>query len=291
MAYNGLVAESLKVPREPFEADIRALLKAPPMPLADMPRQREPKPRPAKKPRYNQHVDQCQDEITFFPFFLDFPFLFAHNELRAAMALTKRQREVLDFIAGFVDEQGYCPSYEEIARGLDLASLATVHKHISVLETKGYLKRGFNQSRSLELAPKFLQEQRRTKPAGAEIPLRGRIAAGLPVESVEQREVLSFADFTSSGNTYALEVRGDSMIDDHICDGDLVLLEPLAEPRDGDIVVALVKGSETTLKRYYRESADLVRLQPANSTLKPIYVPARDVDIQGRLLAVLRKYK
>src|SRR5256714_7446409 len=101
------------------------------------------------------------------------------------MALTKRQKEVLDFIANFVDQNGYCPSFEEIARGLELASLATVHKHISVLEAKNYLKRGFNQSRSLELAPKYLLE-RRNKPAATEIPLLGRIAAGLPVEAVEQ---------------------------------------------------------------------------------------------------------
>src|SRR5436853_7237910 len=110
------------------------------------------------------------------------------------MALTKRQKQVLDFIANFVDEQGYCPSYEEIARGLELASLATVHKHISVVEAKNYLKRGFNQSRSLELAPKYLLE-RRSKPATAGIPLLGRIAAGLPVEAVEQREMLNFDGF------------------------------------------------------------------------------------------------
>ena len=205
------------------------------------------------------------------------------------MALTKRQKQVLDFIAGFVDDNGYCPSYEEIAHGLDLASLATVHKHISALETKSYLKRGFNQSRSLELAPKYLQEQRRTKPL--EVPLLGRIAAGSPVESVEQRETLNFGDFAGNGNTFALEVRGNSMIEDHICDGDLILLEKVAQVRDGDIVVALVGGSETTLKRFYREAGDHVRLQPANAALKPIMVSARDVQIQGRLLAVLRKYK
>jgi repressor LexA len=208
------------------------------------------------------------------------------------MALTKRQKQVLDFIANFVDENGYCPSYDEIAHGLDLASLATVHKHISVLETKGYLKRGFNQSRSIELAPKYLQEQRRTKPAGAfEIPLRGRIAAGLPVETVEQHDVLGFADFAAAKGAFALEVRGDSMIDDHICDGDYILLERVAEAHDGEIVVALVSGSETTLKRFYKEPGDIVRLQPANPALKPILVPARDVQIQGRLLAVLRKYR
>lgn len=207
------------------------------------------------------------------------------------MALTKRQKQVLDFIANFVDENGYCPSYEEIAGGLELASLATVHKHISVLEAKNYLKRGFNQSRSLELTAKYLQEQRRTKPAGTEIPLRGRIAAGAPVESVEQQEVLNFADFAGNGNTFALEVRGNSMIDDHICDGDMILLESVTEAHDGDIVVALVADAETTLKRFYREPGDMVRLQPANSELKPIYVTSRDVKIQGRLLAVLRKYK
>jgi repressor LexA len=207
------------------------------------------------------------------------------------MALTKRQKQVLDFIGNFVDENGYCPSFEEIARGLELASLATVHKHISVLEAKSYLKRGFNQSRSLELTPKYMQEQRRTRPSIAEIPMLGRIAAGLPVEAVEQREVLNFADFAGDGNTFALEVRGNSMIDDHICDGDMILLERVAQARDGDIVVALVAGTDTTLKRFYRESADTIRLQPANATLKPILVPARDVQIQGRLLAVLRKYK
>jgi repressor LexA len=206
------------------------------------------------------------------------------------MALTKRQKQVLDFIAGFVDDNGYCPSYEEIAHGLELASLATVHKHISVLESKGYLKRGFNQSRSLELAPKYLQEQRRPKPVSLEVPLVGRIAAGAPVEAMEQREVLNFADFAGNKDTFALEVRGDSMIDDHICDGDLILVERILEAHDGDIVVALVAGSETTLKRFYHEPGDMVRLQPANAALRPIIVPARDVQIQGRLLAVLRKY-
>jgi len=211
------------------------------------------------------------------------------------MALTKRQKQVLDLIADFVDDNGYCPSYEEIARGLNLASLATVHKHISVLEAKNYLKRGFNQSRSLELTPKYVQEQRRTRPAlassfGAEIPLLGRIAAGMPVESVEQSEVLNFADFAGSSN-FALEVRGDSMIEDHICDGDLILLERVSEACDGDIVVALVGGSDTTLKRLYREPGDMVRLQPANATLQPIIRRASEVQVQGRLLAVLRKYR
>jgi repressor LexA len=207
------------------------------------------------------------------------------------MALTRRQKEVVEFIAKFVDENGYSPSYEEIARGLNLASLATVHKHISALETKNYLKRGFNQSRSLDIAPKYLQEQRRQRQeTSLEIPLLGRIAAGAPVEAVEQRATLSFADFVGSKDTYALEVSGDSMVDDHICSGDMILVEKVREARDGDIVVALVAGSETTLKRFYKEASGMVRLQPANSALKPIYVHPRDLQIQGRLMAVLRKY-
>ena len=200
----------------------------------------------------------------------------------------------MDLIAGFVDENGYSPSYEEIAKGLDLASLATVHKHISALEAKSYLRRGFNQSRSIEIGPKYVQEMRRNRMETAqsmEIPLLGRIAAGVPVESVEQRSTLSFQDFVGNPDTFALEVRGDSMIEDHICNGDLILLEKVSQARDGDIVVALLANTETTLKRFYHEPGDKVRLQPANSSLKPIIVPAADVQIQGRLLAVLRKYK
>jgi len=208
------------------------------------------------------------------------------------MALTRRQKQVMDLIAAFVDEHGYSPSYEELAHGLNLASLATVHKHISALTTKNYLKRSFNHSRSLELGPKYVQENRRQRDAATlEIPLLGRIAAGRPVEAVADRATLSFADFIGHPDTYALEVRGESMIDDHICDGDMVLLERATEVHDGEIVVALVGGSETTLKRFYREAGDKVRLQPANAAIEPIIVPAADVQIQGRLLAVLRKYK
>jgi repressor LexA len=208
------------------------------------------------------------------------------------MALTRRQKQVLELIAQFVEENGYSPSYEELARGLQLSSLATVHKHIAALTTKNYLKRGFNQSRSLELGPRYVQENRRQRDAaGWEVPLAGRIAAGCPVEAFEQQAILNFADYVGHPGAFALEVRGDSMIDDHICDGDVVLLERTQEVRDGDIVVALVGRSDTTLKRFYREPEDKVRLQPANANLKPIILQAAEVEIQGRLLAVLRKYK
>jgi len=199
----------------------------------------------------------------------------------------------MDVISSFVQENGYSPSYEEIARALSLSSLATVHKHISALETKNYLKRGFNQSRSIDIGPRYLQEQKRDTPDSGrtEIPLLGRIAAGAPVEAIEQHSTLSFSDFASTQDCYALEVRGDSMIDDHICNGDVILLEKVSQAKDGEIVVALVSGSDATLKRFFHEPDDKVRLQPANSTIEPIIVPAADVQIQGRLLAVLRKYK
>lgn len=208
------------------------------------------------------------------------------------MAVTKRQKQVLDFIAGFIEENGYSPSYDEIARGLELASLATVHKHIAALEAKHYLKRGFNQSRSLDVAPKYYQEvrRRRQEPGESGIPLLGRIAAGAPVESLAGTERLDLADYMGHENIYALEVRGESMIDDHICSGDLVLVENTQQVRNGDIVVAMVRGSETTLKRFYRESDTHARLQPANREMEPIMVPLPDLEIQGRVLAVLRKY-
>jgi repressor LexA len=208
------------------------------------------------------------------------------------MALTKRQKEFLEFLAGFLEKRGYSPSYEEIAEGLSLASLATVHKHIMALEAKHYLKRGFNQSRSLEISPRYYEEQRQHRQASPvlEMPLLGRIAAGVPVEALPGNDTLSFADFTGDPNTYALQVRGESMIEDHICDGDYVLVERASQARDGDIVVALVDGMETTLKRFYLEPGDRVRLQPANASMPPIFVARGSVQIQGKVLAVLRKY-
>jgi len=208
------------------------------------------------------------------------------------MALTKRQKDVLDFIAGFVEENGYSPSYEEIAQALDLASLATVHKHISALAEKKYLQRGANQSRSVDISSRYLQEHRRQKQkTSLEVPLLGRIAAGVPVEAIEDRATLSFAEFLGHSDTYALEVRGNSMVEDHICDGDLVLIERGRDYREGDIVVALVGSNDASLKRIYREPRNMVRLQPANAAMKPMYYPASEVEVQGRLLAVLRKFR
>ena len=235
-----------------------------------------------------------------YKFSVDFRIFFAHNNSNP-MALTPRQKEVVDFLVQFVDDNGYSPSYEEIAAGLKLASLATVHKHISALEARGYLKRGFNQSRSLDVSPEYIEQSKHHKadkakvlamPAPpAEVPLVGRIAAGPLAEEAEQVGTLSFADFMGNETTYALEVRGNSMIDDHILNGDYVLVERAFDANNGQIVVALVEGTETTLKRFYREPNNMARLQPANAEMEPIMVPLEHVRIHGRVLAVMRKYR
>jgi repressor LexA len=200
------------------------------------------------------------------------------------MSVTRRQKDVLDFIGGFVERNGYSPSFEEIARGLSLKSLATVHKHITNLQRKGLLQRAHNRSRSIDLLP-----QRSKGRQSERLPLLGRIAAGQPVEALETNESISLGDILGNRVVFSLQVRGDSMRDEHIVDGDYVLVERTATARQGEIVVALVRGSETTLKRYYLEGAS-VRLQPSNVEMEPIYVPASQVAIQGRVLGILRKY-
>ena len=239
------------------------------------------------------------------------------------MALTRRQKQVFDFLVEFINGHGYSPSFEEIGAGLELSSLATVHKHMQTLEKKGFIRRGHNQSRSVEVvavpasvpfaktAIKPFGRRKSTagtsysKHAGSltpvpippmllgnlEFPLLGRIAAGQPVEAISHAETFSFGDFAGGGrNLFVLRVKGDSMVDDHICDGDYILVEGAQSADNGDIVVALIEGTDATLKRFFRESNGKVRLQPANSQMDPILVPARDVKIQGRVVGVLRKY-
>jgi repressor LexA len=204
------------------------------------------------------------------------------------MAITKRQRQVYDFISEFVQRHGYSPSFEEIGKGLRLSSLATVHKHISNLEKKGLLKRDYNRSRSIDVLPIRSRARQRMAEATA-LPLVGRIAAGRPVEAVEQPETISLGDITRSKEVFCLQVTGTSMQDEHIVDGDYVLVEKTSTARNGEIVVALVEGSETTLKRFYHEG-ERIRLQPSNTAMQPIFVPAHSVQIQGRVIGVLRKY-
>lgn len=205
------------------------------------------------------------------------------------MAITKRQRQVYDFIYGFVQENGYSPSFEEICQGMGLSSLATVHKHISNLEKKGLLKRDYNRSRSIDVLP--IKGLFRRQPRATEIalPLLGRIAAGQPIEAVENPETLSLGDITRSKDVFVLQVKGESMKDEHIVDGDYVLVEKTETAHDGEIVVALVEGTEATLKRLFREGSN-IRLQPSNVAMKPIIVPAKSVQVQGRVIGVLRKY-
>lgn len=207
------------------------------------------------------------------------------------MTLTKRQKEVLDFLVGFVNKHGYSPSFEEIAKALRLTSLATVHKHITTLERKGFVRRGYNQSRSIEVTqlPKPVREQLAERHA-VELPLAGRIAAGRPLEAVEEHETFSLSEFARADGSFVLQVKGNSMIEDHILSGDFVVIEPTQVANPGEVVVAIVGGDEATLKRFYREPGGRIRLQPANSEMQPIIVPAADVKIQGRVVGVLRKY-
>jgi len=207
------------------------------------------------------------------------------------MAITKRQREVYDFIHDFVQQHGYSPSFEEIGSGLGLSSLATVHKHVSNLERKGLLKRAYNRSRSIDVLPArgLLRKQPRPVPPEFALPLLGRIAAGQPIEAVQQGESISLGDITRSKDVFVLQVKGQSMKDEHIVDGDYVLVEKANTARDGEIVVALVDGYDATLKRLYREGAK-IRLQPSNSEMDPIVVSAKAVQVQGRVIGVLRKY-
>jgi repressor LexA len=206
------------------------------------------------------------------------------------MAVTRRQRQVYDFISEFVQKNGYSPSFEEIGKGLDLSSLATVHKHISNLEKKGLLTRDYNRSRSIDLLPpKGRLRQAMSVNSAVVLPLVGRIAAGQPIEAVENPETISLADFVRSKEVFVLAVRGSSMQDEAILDGDYVLVEKTKIAHNGDLVVALLEGTEATLKRFFHEG-DKIRLQPSNATMRPIVVPAASVEIQGRVIGVLRKY-
>jgi repressor LexA len=202
------------------------------------------------------------------------------------MALTRRQREIFDFISSFVEEQGYSPSLEEIAAHFGLSSVATVHKHVQHLVEKGLLRKAWNRSRSVEPVPNESEE-----PGLTTLPLVGTVAAGLPIEAIEDNETISVpAEMAGRpGESFVLRVRGDSMIEDQICDGDMVVVERRAEARNGQTVVALIDGTDATLKRFYREGGQ-VRLVPANHTMKPIEVPAEQVTIRGIVRGLLRSY-
>ena len=200
------------------------------------------------------------------------------------MYLTKRQRQILDFIKEFIEEKGYSPSLEEIGAGFGLTSPATVHKHVMNLIDKGLLRRGWNRSRSIEVL-----EGEEPEPV-KELPLLGYIAAGSPLEAVLDQTTIALP-WTEAGarKLYVLQVKGQSMIEDHIEDGDYVIVEERQTANNGETVVALLRDHEATLKRFYRENGH-IRLQPANREMEPILVSESELRIQGIVVGILRKY-
>lgn len=198
--------------------------------------------------------------------------------------LTKRQREILDYLQEFIQQHGYAPSLEEIGRRFGLSSLATVHKHLTNLEEKGFIRRLWNRSRSVELlsAP--------TGQRAVELPMLGYVAAGVPIEAVTGTETIAVPeDLIGRRETYVLRVRGDSMIDEQIRDGDFVIVEDRKTADNGEMVIALVGGHEVTLKKFYRESGR-IRLQPANPVMQPLIMDPANVQVQGVVVGVMRKY-
>jgi len=202
------------------------------------------------------------------------------------MTLTKRQNEILAYLRGHIAEHGYAPSFEEIAEQFTFASLATVHEHLTNLERKGYIRRQYNESRSIEVLPP------RGTAKATDIPLLGKVAAGLPIESLMHDETIAVPDeiLPRRGPNYALKVAGNSMIDEHIIDGDYVVVHGREEAQNGEMVIALVNGSEATVKKFYRETGGWIRLQPANTTMTPMRYQERDVLIQGVVVGIIRKY-
>ncbi|MEW5980862.1 MAG: transcriptional repressor LexA [Acidobacteriota bacterium] len=201
-----------------------------------------------------------------------------------ALPLTKRQREILDYLAEFIQQHGYAPSLEEIGRRFSLSSLATVHKHLTNLQEKGFIRRAWNRSRSVELMP--------TRGGGraVELPLLGFVAAGVPIEAIASNESIAVPEgLVGKRDTYVLKVRGDSMIDEQIRDGDFVIVEDRKTAENGEMVIALLGGSEVTLKKFYRDDGR-VRLQPANPAVQPILIAPDLVQIQGVVVGVMRKY-
>jgi repressor LexA len=201
------------------------------------------------------------------------------------MPLTKRQRQILDYLNGYSAEHGYAPSFEEIAEQFNYNSLATVHEHLSNLERKGYIKRSYNESRAIEILPSDVT------PRSVELPLLGAVAAGFPIEEAMVQETVAVPqDFVRrTGNHYVLRGRGQSMIEDQIADGDLVVVHDRQTADNGEMVIAMIDES-ATVKRYYRERDGRIRLQPSNENMAPIYVQENQMRVQGIVVGVLRRY-
>ncbi len=202
------------------------------------------------------------------------------------MALTKRQRQILDYVQSFIEAYGYSPSFEEIAEHFGYSSLATVHEHLSNLEQKGFLRKNYNKSRSLEVVPAEMGT------LAVELPLLGSVAAGLPIEALRDDDATVAVphDMVPKGNNYVLRVKGNSMVDEQIRDGDYIIVNSRVTADNGEMVVALVGGESATVKKFYRERDGRIRLQPANPTMQPMYFQPDEVQIQGIVVGVIRKY-
>jgi repressor LexA len=200
------------------------------------------------------------------------------------MTLTKRQKELLDYLESHIRRRGYAPTLEEIGARFGLGSVATVHKHLSNLEQKGVIRRTWNRSRAIELVP-----LRRSVQA-TELPLLGRVAAGEPIEAMEVPDTIAIPQELAGGsNAYVLQVEGDSMIEEGIFDGDFIVVDGRRSASNGDTVVAVIDNA-ATVKKFYRERGR-IRLQPANARLKPIFVRGANLEIRGVVVGLMRRYR
>jgi len=197
----------------------------------------------------------------------------------------KRQLQILGFIRQYIDTYGFAPTLKQIAEALEVSSLATIHEHLQALEKKGLIRKKTGATRGIVLTEHIPHTSQ-----GLEVPIMGYIAAGSPIEPYTDPNAtisISPAMVSSTKRVFVLQVKGESMIEDGIFDGDFVVIEQQEQADNGDIVVALLNNGLATLKRYYREPSR-IRLQPANKTMSPIY--AKEVTIQGRVVGLIRKY-
>jgi repressor LexA len=198
--------------------------------------------------------------------------------------LTKRQKQILSHIEESIRRNGYAPSLTEISDQFKLRSISTVHKHLVHLEEKGLIKRHGNRARAIEVMPA------EKKPIARDVPLAGLIAAGEPIEAVRWNELVAVPeDMIGRRDVFVLKVRGESMIEDQIRDGDYVIVEKRTDAKNGELIVALVNGENATLKKFYREKSQ-IRLQPSHPTMKPIFVQEEELTVQGVVVGLLRKY-
>ncbi|HEV3109623.1 MAG TPA: transcriptional repressor LexA [Candidatus Binataceae bacterium] len=199
--------------------------------------------------------------------------------------LTKRQKQLLDYLNAYIGQFGYAPTLAEIGSYFGLSSLATIHKHLKNLEAKGCIKRKWNHSRALEMVDNTIHGVAR------ELPMLGYVAAGTPIESPEGNESITVPDeFIRRQNTFCLRVRGESMVDEGIRDGDYIIVEGREVANDGETVVALVNG-EATVKKFFREHDGRIRLEPANVTMQPIYASEEDLRVRGVVVGLMRHYR